>query len=143
LTMNSARSAAVVTWAYAAGFGVSAVPVAVYLHEHGRLPSFFGLFDMFAGPWSQRLPPRRFLQLLVAFTAVTTVAAVSAADLWKGRRRGGALNLALLPVEAVFWIGFALPIPAAVGLARIALVGISWTGLRPHHTHANPGASCT
>jgi hypothetical protein len=29
---------------------------------------------------------------------------------WKGSRVGGVLAMVLLPVEAVFWIGFALPI---------------------------------
>ena len=48
--MNSARAAAIVTWAYAAGFGVPALPVAAYVQNTGRLPSFLGLFDMFGGP---------------------------------------------------------------------------------------------
>ena len=34
-----------VTWAYAAMFGVPAVPVAIFLAEQGRLPSLWGLFD--------------------------------------------------------------------------------------------------
>ena len=59
----AARAAAVVTWAYAAGFGVPTVPVAVYLVQRGRLPSFLGLFDMYAGPWSNRLGDGPFVVL--------------------------------------------------------------------------------
>lgn len=129
--MKSARAAAIVTWAYAAGFGGFAFPVVVYLRSRGRLPSFFGLFDMFAGPWFERLSRERFLQLLLLFPAVTGVAAVSGVDLWKGRKRGAALNLAVLPIEAVFWTGFALPIPVAVGMARVALVTLAWKRLTP------------
>ncbi len=129
--MKSARAAAIVTWAYAAGFGGCALPAAVYLKSHGRLPSFFGLFDMFAGPWFERLPRERFLQLLLLFPVVTGAAAASGVGLWKGRQRGGAMNLAVLGVEAVFWAGFALPIPVAVGTARVALVALSWKGLAP------------
>lgn len=129
--MNRARAAALVTWVYAAGFGGSALPVAAYLHSNGKLPSFFGMFDMFAGPWFERLPRERFRVLLLVFPAVTAVAASSGLELWKGRKRGGALNLALLPVEAVFWTGFALPIPVVVGLARVALVLVSWKDLTP------------
>lgn len=48
--MNRSRTAAAVTWTYAAMFGVPAVPVASFLVESGRLPSLWGLFDMYAGP---------------------------------------------------------------------------------------------
>jgi hypothetical protein len=34
----TARPAAVVTWAYAAGFGLSTVPVSTYLLKRGSLP---------------------------------------------------------------------------------------------------------
>lgn len=45
-SMTRSRSAALVTWAYAAMFGAPAVPVAIFLAEQGRLPSLWGLFDM-------------------------------------------------------------------------------------------------
>jgi hypothetical protein len=32
------------------------------------------------------------------------------------------VNLALPPVEAVLWMGFALPVPWLIGIARAALV---------------------
>ena len=50
--MNRSRTAGLVTWAYAAMFGVPAVPVAIFLAEKGRLPSLWSLFDMYAGLWS-------------------------------------------------------------------------------------------
>ena len=46
---------AVLTWIYAAGFGITAAPVAVYLLRRGTLPEFFGLFPMYGGPWSSRV----------------------------------------------------------------------------------------
>lgn len=39
------------------------------------------------------------------------------------------LNLALLPAEAVFWLGFALPVPWLFGVARVALVALAWPEL--------------
>jgi hypothetical protein len=38
------------------------------------------------------------------------------------RRNGGRVNLALLPVEAMFWMGFALRVPWVIGFAPAALV---------------------
>ncbi len=124
--VRPARTAAIVTWAYAAAFGLPAVPVGIHLTSTGRLPSFYGLFDMYGGPWSTTIPESRLVGLLLLFGAATLVAAGSARLLWKGRRSGAALNVALLPVEAVFWIGFALPLPWVTGLARLVLVAASW-----------------
>ncbi len=118
--MRGARAAAIVTSAYALGFGLATVPVSIYLLRTGQLPNFFGLFEMFAGPWSTSTSDTTFVELLLLFCAVTLVAACSAWLLWQERRIGPVLNLAVLPVEAVFWIGFALP--------RSALSDPGWLG---------------
>lgn len=58
--MNYARIAAVVTWFYAAGFGIPVIPVATYLLRRGRLPTFFDLFPICTvarGPRRSGTPP--------------------------------------------------------------------------------------
>ena len=129
-SLRAARAEAVVTWAYAAGFGIPAVPVGVYLLQHGSLPSFFGLFEMYGGPWSSRLDDAPFVVLLAGFAGVLAASAWVAWGVWRGSRRGALASLALLPVEAVFWIGFALPIPWIVAVARVALLAAAWRRLR-------------
>ncbi len=116
------RAAAVLSWVYAAGFGIPAVPVAIHLRRTGTLPTFLDLFPMYGGPWFDRLSREQFTALLAAFLLVEAAVAGSAFPLWRRRRSGAVLNLALLPVEVVFWLGFALPIPWAVGAARVALI---------------------
>jgi hypothetical protein len=129
--MSQARIAAVLlTWVYAAGFGISTIPVAVYLAQRGTLPTFFGLFEMYGGPWSSRFSHRTFVWLLIAFLIVAVAVAGAAWLVWKGSRIGGILALLLLPVEAVFWIGFALPIPWVLGALRAALLVLAWRSLR-------------
>lgn len=123
------RAAAVVMWAYAAGFGLSAIPVAIYLEQRGRLPSFFGLFDMYGGPWSARLLDDAFVLRLIAFLAVMLVVAWAAWLVWNGSKAGAVLSLALLPIEAVFWLGFALPIPWLLAAARVVLLLLGWKSL--------------
>jgi hypothetical protein len=127
--MKASRAAAVVTWIYSAGFGIPAIPVGVYLLNKGRLPTFFNLFDMYGGPWMSRVEPRTFTALLAAFSGVCALNAWSGWLLWRGRKAGAVLNLALLPIEAVFWLGFALPFPWLCGAARVVLVGASWQSL--------------
>lgn len=124
------RTAAITTWAYAAAFGIPTIPVSVFLVEHGRLPELWGLFEMYGGPWSARLSDSTLASLLLGFLALTLVAAWSGWLLWRSRKIGAVLNLALLPVEAMFWIGFALPLPWLIGIARVAMVAGAWRQLQ-------------
>ena len=75
--MNRSRTAAVVTWVYAAMFGVPAVPVAIFLAEQGRLPSLWGLFDMYAGPWSAWFAYDRVIGLLLVYAGLMLAAPVT------------------------------------------------------------------
>jgi hypothetical protein len=137
--MRSARSAAVLTWVYAAGFGLPTIPVSIYLLQRGRLPTFWGLFEMYGGPWSAQLFNQSLVLRLNAFLVVTVVAAWSGWLIWKGLRTGAILNLGLLPVEALFWIGFALPFPWLSGVARTVLLVYAWRSLGwPRNQMATP-----
>ena len=127
--MTNLRAAAIVMWAYAAGFGLSAIPVGIYLKQRGRLPSFFGLFDMYGGPWSARLSDDAFVLRLIAFLVVTLLVAWAAWLVWNGSKAGALLGLALLPIEVFFWLGFALPIPWLLGAARVVLLLLGWKSL--------------
>jgi hypothetical protein len=71
-----------------------------------------------------------FVVLLMAFLAVNLVAAWTAWLVWAGLRFGAVFKLALLPIEAVVWIGFALPLPWLLGVARVVLVALAWRSLR-------------
>jgi hypothetical protein len=126
----AARAYAVLTWAYAAGFGLPAVPVAVYLLRHGSLPWFGDLFPMYGGPWSARLRDGQFVGLLLSFLGLIALVAWAAGRVRHGSRRGAVVSAGLLPIEAVFWLGFALPIPWVLGAARVALLVAAWRRLR-------------
>ncbi len=95
------------------------------------MPRFFDLFPMYGGPWSDQYNPGVFAALLIAFLLVLMVSAFAAWLVWRGSRVGAVLSLALLPVEIVFWLGFALPVPWAFGIARVVLLALAWRGLRP------------
>lgn len=127
--MNYGKIAAIVTWVYAAGFGIPTIPVAIFLLRSGRLPVFAGLFESYGGPWSARLEPDKFVALLMAFLAVTGVAAWTAWMVWNGSTAGAVLTLLWLLVEAVFWVGFALPIPWLIGAVRVVFIARAWSSL--------------
>jgi hypothetical protein len=127
--VTALHAEAIVTWLYAVGFGGSTIPVAVHLHRRGSLPTFFGLFEMYGGPWSSRYGPTLFTWLLCAFCLVAGLAAGAASLVWNASKLGAVATLLLLPVEGMFWFGFDLPIPKAIGLARVVLLALGWTSL--------------
>jgi hypothetical protein len=135
--MRSARAAAVAPGSSPPG-SVCPSSVSVYLQENGRLPSFFGMFDMYGGPWSASTFDDTFSQLLYAFLAVQLVVAWSGWLLWRGERHGAVLNLLTLPAEAVFWYGFALPLPWIGGAVRFLLVAGAWRGLGDRRAATRP-----
>lgn len=57
------------------------------------------------------------------FVLVAAAEVIVGALLWTGRRAGPVLAIVLLPIELVFWIGFALPLGPVWGLARTVLGG--------------------
>ena len=127
--MRQARAAAVVTYVYAAAFGLPAIPVAIYLTSRGALPTFMDLFPMYGGPWSSSMSRSTLTVLLIVFLMLLLIAAWSAWLLRRGSKLGAITNVGLLPAEAIFWIGFALPIPWIIGLVRAVLVAQAWKQL--------------
>jgi hypothetical protein len=124
------RIAALLFWATAIGFSASIVPVALYLLEHRDLPQVFGI-RAFSGPF-EALGVETFVVLLAAFQVVCVLEATTGWLIWTGRRGGGVLGLALLPIAAIFWVGFALPLPPLIGLVRAAIVIANWRLLHSH-----------
>ena len=125
--MKSERIAAGLTWAYAAAFGVPAIPVAAYLLKNGRLPTFLGLFPMYGGPWSSRVETGTFALLLFASLLVTLVAAWAGWLVRNGSKAGVLPSLVLLPLEAVFGLASHCRSPGCV--AGATLLVLAWRSL--------------
>ena len=112
------------------GFGLPTPFAAAQLLREGRLPTFIGAFPMYGGGWLERAPQEWFVVGLALFAAVCAVDAFAAVLLWDGQRLGALLLIATLPFEAIFWSGFALPIPPIFALVRSGLLAAGWSALR-------------
>jgi hypothetical protein len=98
----AAKAAAIVTWIYAACFGLPAIPVAVYLLRAGRLPRrLFDAFPVYGGPWYDSGQPERLAAQLGAFFVMMLVVSWGGWLLWRGLRAGAVVAIATIPLEAL------------------------------------------
>jgi hypothetical protein len=67
--------------------------------------------------------------LLAGFLAVCILEGVAGWLLWGDHRSGAILAISLLLPGAVYWWGFALPIPPVLALVRTVLIVAAWQGL--------------
>jgi hypothetical protein len=116
------RAAAALAWISGLGFGLPAGYGTWHFARTGEVWYLMGLPTYGDGPFEELGVPTS-VPLLVGFTAVCAPELIAGALLWRGRRRRGTwLALGLLPVESIYWFGFALPFGPVLGLARTALV---------------------
>lgn len=115
------RAAAVCSLVLGLGFGLPGVYGAWHYARHGEVWTFLGFPTYGDGPFERWGLPTS-VGLLLGFVVVCAAEVVVGVLLWRGAVSAPGLALVLLPVELVFWIGFALPLGPLLGLARTALV---------------------
>jgi hypothetical protein len=81
-----------------------------------------------AGRWNGSVSTN--ISLVTTFLLVCALEGVAGYLLWSGHQAGAILALALLPAGAVFWWGFALPLPPLFALARTVLILLGWPRLK-------------
>lgn len=115
------RAAAVCSLVLGLGFGLPGAYGTWFYARQGEVWTFLGFPTYGSGPFVRWGFPTS-TALLVGFVAVCITEVVVAVLLWRDATTGVWLALVLLPVELVFWIGFALPFGPLLGLVRTALV---------------------
>ena len=92
--------------------------------------TFLGFPSTGSGPFEARGIPTS-LPLLAAFNALCAAEVASGWLLWRRRKSGAVLSLAILPFQLVFWYGFALPYGPVLGVARTVFLLAAWPALKP------------
>lgn len=136
--MKAARAASVLLWIVAVGWGLPGLWLLWWLVYRGRLPVLPVIGIPNGGPFYFSVSTPVFGVLLAGSVVLGLVQAKVAALLWANRRSGAILQFALLPVEAVFWYGFALPLPPVFALARMVLTARAWSDLQPPRLRGQP-----
>jgi hypothetical protein len=95
-----------------------------------RLPTSFDLgYPAYGGGPFERHGPTT-VPLVAAFLVVAALDCMARWFLWGSHSWAAVLGLALVPVGAVFWWGFALPYPPLIALVRSLLILVGWRVLR-------------
>ena len=115
------RAAALCSVLLGLGFGLPGAYGAWYYARHGEVWTFVGFPTYGGGPFERWGIPTS-VALLLGFVAVCAAEVAVGVLLWRNAAAAPWLALILLPVELVFWIGFALPVGPLLGLARSVLV---------------------
>jgi len=111
------------------GFGVPCVIGIRSVAAGEGVPLVMGFPSYGGGPF-ERVGIPTTVPLLVAFLVVGILEGVAAGLVLAGFRVGAILAFALLVPGALFWWGFALPIPPFLALGRAALLVWAWGALR-------------
>jgi len=109
------------SWATGLGFGLPGLYGIAHLARHGTVARFLGFPTYGEGPF-ERIGVKSTVPLLAAFVGVCAAECVAGRLLWRGKRSGAVLSLALLPVESAFWAGFALPFAPVFAAVRTGSV---------------------
>lgn len=126
---TASRTAACLAWITGLGFGLLGCYGTSYFARHGAVWYFMGLPTYGDGPFESIGVPTT-TGLLTGFVSVCAAETIAGVLLWKRRRAGSWLSLALLPFEATYWLGFALPIGPVLGAARTIAVIAALRGSR-------------
>lgn len=110
------------------GFGIPAIIGIRSIAAGQGVPFVMGYPSYGHGPF-ERIGIPSTVPLLATFLAVCILELVAAALVWQGKRAGGILAMVLLVPGIVFWIGFALPIPPILALARSVILMMAWSEL--------------
>ena len=114
------RAAGVLSLLFGLGFGVPGVIGTRHFAQQHEVWRFLGFPTYGEGPFDRAGIPTT-VALLAGFVVVCAAEVVLGALLVARWRPALWLSLALLPIELVYWTGFALPVGFVFGAARVGL----------------------
>lgn len=122
------RVASALLWIDGLGFGVFCLPALRNLAAGKDIPIIMGFPAYGRGPLD-RIGVPSTVPLVSAFLIVCALECVAGWSLWGAHKWGAVLALVVLPAGAIFWWGFALPIPPILAVVRTMLMLMAWKSL--------------
>ena len=96
----------------------------------GRSIPYIMGFPAYGGGPFERFGIPTTPSLIVGFLFVCLVECIAGYKLWGGQKAGAIIAISLLPAGAIYWWGFALPIPPILAIIRTLLLISNWQNLK-------------
>lgn len=122
------KLAALCSWFSGLGFGLPGIYGIWSLLKGRGIARVMGFPTYGYGPFEKIGVPTT-VPLMIAFFVVCVLECVAGWLLWSGSKSAAIFSIALVPVEMVFYIGFALPFGPPFVLLRLLLLVFNWSSL--------------
>jgi hypothetical protein len=122
------KIAALCLWLSGLGFGIPGI-YGIWSMLKGKGIAYVMGFPAYGNGPFEKIGVHTTVPLLTGFLFVCILECIAGWGLWSGDKGSAILSLAIVPVEMVFFIGFALPFGPPFLLIRIILLLLSWSSL--------------
>jgi hypothetical protein len=123
------KIAAICLWMGGLGFGLPCLYAMWSLMEGKGIARLMGYPTYGEGPF-EKIGVHTTIPLLLGFFLVCGLECVAGWGVWNANKGSAVLSFAIIPVELLFYIGFALPFGPPFLILRVILLFISWSALQ-------------
>jgi hypothetical protein len=122
------KIAALCLWISGLGFGIPCIYGILSMLKGKGIAYVMGFPTYGNGPF-EKIGVHTTIPLLIGFLFVCVLECIAGWGLWSGDKGAAILSFAIIPVEMVFFIGFALPFGPPFLLIRSLLLLFSWSSI--------------
>jgi hypothetical protein len=122
------KIASICLWLSGLGFGIPGIYGTWYFLQTKSIATVMG-FPCYGGGPFEKTGIHTTLSMLTGFLLVCSLECICAWGLWNGEKGSAVLSLAVIPVELIFFIGFALPFGLPLIVIRTVLIVLIWSSL--------------
>jgi hypothetical protein len=123
------KLASICLWISGLGFGLPCI-YGIWSIMKGKGIAYVMGFPTYGNGPFEKIGVHSTSTLLVGFLFVCALECVAGSGLWSSDKGAAILSLAIIPVEMLFFIGFALPFGPLFLIIRVILLLMSWSSMR-------------
>ena len=122
------KIASLCLWISGLGFGIPGI-YGIWSMLKGKGIAYVMGFPTYGNGPFEKIGVHTTIPLLIGFLFVCALECIAGWGLWSGDKGAAILSFAIIPVEMVLYIGFALPFGPPFLLIRSLLLLISWSSI--------------
>ena len=120
------KAASIVSWLLGVGFGFPCIYGIWHMYKGKGIAYVMGFPSYGYGPF-EKIGIYTSITLLFSFLLVCILECLAGQMVWNADKGGAMLSLAIVPLEMLFYIGFALPFGPPLAIIRTMLILLRWS----------------